>query len=210
MQAQHHELPRRTSVTDPLRIDELPIGSNGALIGLTVCPGKKGSSAFGRPWERDLSADLDVVKAWGALAVVTLIEQHEFALLEVGPLGREVVARGMQWAHLPIVDQAAPDLRFENAWIEAGPMLRGLIKAGARFVIHCRGGLGRAGTVAGRLLVETGIEPSSAIALVRAARHGAIETKPQERYVLSQQAVATAPPRHIALQRQQPQVPVAR
>ena len=49
--------------------------------------------------------------------------------------------------------------------------------------VHCKGGLGRAGTIAARLLVELGVSPKQAIADVRAARPGAIQTREQERYV---------------------------
>lgn len=49
--------------------------------------------------------------------------------------------------------------------------------------MHCKGGLGRAGTVAARLLIEFGQAPEDAIACVRAARPGAIETHQQETYL---------------------------
>ena len=52
-------------------------------------------------------------------------------------------------------------------------------------LVHCRGGLGRAGTIAARLLIELGIEPATAIERVRAVRPGAIETRAQEEYVLN-------------------------
>lgn len=51
-------------------------------------------------------------------------------------------------------------------------------------LVHCRGGLGRAGTIAARLLVELGMQPTEAIAGVRAVRPGAIETSDQEKFVL--------------------------
>jgi ADP-ribosyl-[dinitrogen reductase] hydrolase len=44
-------------------------------------------------------------------------------------------------------------------------------------LVYCCGGLGRAGTIAARLLVELGAEPITAIAGVRKARPGAIETR---------------------------------
>ena len=71
----------RDSTTHPLRIDSLPI-SNG-LLGLTLCPGKKGDSVFGGAWDRDLDVDLDAIKAWGAKGVLSLIEDHEFDMLSV-------------------------------------------------------------------------------------------------------------------------------
>ena len=49
---------------------------------------------------------------------------------------------------------------------------------------HCRGGIGRTGTIAAKLLVEFGYEPAAAITLVRRTRPGTIETKTQEQYVL--------------------------
>ena len=50
-------------------------------------------------------------------------------------------------------------------------------------LVHCKGGLGRAGLVSARLLVEAGHSPCEAIALVRSVRPGAIETAAQARYV---------------------------
>ncbi len=96
----------RTSTSHPLRIDSLPIG-NGHL-GLTLCPGKKGDSVFGAGWDRDLDVDLDVIKAWGAKAILTLIEDAEFDLLSVTGLGDAARARGMDWHHVPIPDLGVP------------------------------------------------------------------------------------------------------
>lgn len=68
----------RTSITHPLRIDDLPLG-NGRL-GITFCPGKKGDSVFGAAWDRDLDLDMDAIKGWGASAVLSLIEDLEFGM----------------------------------------------------------------------------------------------------------------------------------
>jgi len=61
--------------------------------------------------------------------------------------------------------------------------LRQRVTAGGRVLVHCRGGLGRAGTVAACLLVEFGVRPEEAIQRVRIARPNAIETSAQERHV---------------------------
>jgi ADP-ribosyl-[dinitrogen reductase] hydrolase len=61
--------------------------------------------------------------------------------------------------------------------------LHARLAAGERVVVHCKGGLGRTGTITARLLVESGVAADSAISLVRTARPGAIENDAQESYV---------------------------
>ncbi|MCE2947279.1 MAG: hypothetical protein ACK515_08490 [bacterium] len=175
----------RTSLTHPLRIDPLPVGSRGGVLGITFCPGKKAPSHAGFFWDRDLDRDLGEIAAWGAKAVVTLIEDEEFREFKVTGLGPGVKARGLDWHHLPITDTRAPDARFESGWARVGSGLCGLLVGGGRVVVHCRGGLGRAGTVAARILVDTGTPPADAIRHVRAAREGAIENDEQARHVLA-------------------------
>lgn len=169
----------RTSITDPIQIPTLPAASG--RIGISFCPGKQGPVLAGFDWKRDLAVDLDAVRGWGAAAVVSLIEKHEMELLGVGDLDTAVAARGMEWFHLPIPDVTAPGEEFEQRWHTAGARLRSLLIDGENVFIHCRGGLGRAGTVAARLLIELGITDSdTAIAQVREVRPGAIETRAQE------------------------------
>lgn len=172
----------RNSTTHPLRIDSLPIG-NG-LLGLTLCPGKKGDSVFGGTWDRDLDADLDVIKAWGAHAVLSLIEDHEFDLLSVAGLGDAVKSRRMEWHHFPIRDVDVPTAEAMQKWRHLSPGLHQILENGGRVLVHCRGGLGRAGTVAAFLLVERGRSASEAMKMVRTARPGAIETREQEHSVV--------------------------
>jgi ADP-ribosyl-[dinitrogen reductase] hydrolase len=135
-------------------------------------------------WDRDLAFDLDVIRNWGAAAVVTLLEPEELHLLRVERIGEEVSRRKMLWFHLPIVDISIPDERFEKQWDVVGEALRSILRRRLDVLVHCRGGLGRAGTIAARLLVELGMEPIKAIASVRAVRPGAIETMEQEKFIL--------------------------
>ena len=180
----------KTSVTHPLRIVAVSAGKEFGRIGITFCPGKFDPSAMSGTWDRDLSVDLDAIRDWGASAVVTLLEPHEFELLRVQQLGEEVGRREMAWFHLPIADGSIPDDSFERTWATAGEQLRSMLKNGSDIVVHCRGGIGRAGTIAARLLIEFGIAPEYAIAKVRAARPGAIETREQERFVRNIRSVA--------------------
>jgi ADP-ribosyl-[dinitrogen reductase] hydrolase len=54
-----------------------------------------------------------------------------------------------------------PDERFEKEWNVAGEELRSMLRRRLDVLVHCRGGLGRAGTIAARLLIELGMEPTS-------------------------------------------------
>jgi protein-tyrosine phosphatase len=169
----------RTSKTHPLQIAEVSAGSAQGRIGITFCPGKHDNFASTGAWARDLSADLDAIAAWGARLVLTLVESAELAALKVPHLGAEVRARGLDWRHLPIADYSVPTEAFERQWETHGWDIRSLLRNGDDVLVHCRGGLGRAGMMAALLLVELGAEPEEAIRNVRRARKGAIETPSQ-------------------------------
>jgi ADP-ribosyl-[dinitrogen reductase] hydrolase len=182
---------KRTSLTHPLQIAVVSAGPEFGRIGITFCPGKCDPHAMSGAWERDLHLDLDKIRDWGASAVVTLLEPKELILLRVERLGEEVRRREMWWFHLPIVDVSIAEERFEREWGVAGPKLCSMLHRRSDLLVHCRGGLGRAGTIAARVLVELGMEPKKAIASVRAARPGAIETLQQEEFVLGLAKLAT-------------------
>lgn len=169
----------RTSLTHPLQISEVRASPAHGRIGITFCPGKRDRFAQTGAWERDLGIDLDAVAAWGARLVLTLVEPAELVTLEVPGLGREIERRGIAWRHLPIADYSIPTEAFERQWATHGGEIRTLLRNGDDVLVHCRGGLGRAGMIAARLLVELGMEPEDAIRYVRRERRGAIETPSQ-------------------------------
>ncbi len=177
----------RTSKTHPLKIDEVSVDGILGIIGITLCPGKIQKNAISGSWERDLDADFEVIRAWGATTWVNLLTWEEMGELGVGDLGMVVAHSGtkIRYHLLPIEDGSVPDAKFEKQWESAGSDIRGDILRGGKVLIHCKGGLGRSGTIAARLLVELGAKPSEAIRRVRAARRGAIENAVQESYVCS-------------------------
>ena len=184
----------RTSHTHPLQIASVEIEQGFGRNGITFCPGKKQPAAMTGGWKRDLGLDLDAVSKFGTAALITLVEQHEIDDLQVSSIGEETLRRHMQWLHLPIRDVSVPGPDFEAAWQVHGPGLRARLRDGFNVVVHCKGGLGRAGTIAARLLVELGIEPDEAVARVRAKRPGAIETPAQALYVQGLQAAVEPEP----------------
>jgi ADP-ribosyl-[dinitrogen reductase] hydrolase len=154
-------------------IDTLTLPDSVARIGLCACPGQLDA----------LKKDLPRLREWGATGLVTLLETHELELLGVTSLAAELATLGLRWWHLPIRDMEAPNARFEARWRKTGRELHGLLNDGLSIAVHCRAGKGRTGTVAARLLVERGTEPAQAIAQVRNARPGSIETREQEQFV---------------------------
>lgn len=173
----------RTSLTHPLQIATIPAGEGRGRVGVTFCPGKVQAMSSTGPWTRDLGIDIAAIADWGAVAVVSLIEAHEMTTLGVDDLGAAVARQHMDWMHLPIVDVSTPGAAFEAGWANVGPALVHRLNSGFDILVHCKGGLGRAGMVACRLLIECGWAPDAALAAVRAVRPGAVETPAQERYV---------------------------
>lgn len=168
----------RTSLTHPLEIAEITPSLGYGKIGITFCPGKKQAHAATGSWNRDIDLDLDAIAAWNAAAVVTLLEKHEMAGLKVEGLGGGVIARHMLWYHFPIADGTA-EVEPYPVWCLYREELVALVRDGSNILVHCKGGLGRAGMIAVELLASLGMPNDEAIAQVRDVRPGAIETRDQ-------------------------------
>ena len=184
------DMKMRTSVTHPLRIDEIRIENLAGVIGLTFCPGKTQKNGWTGAWQRSLDLDLAAIKTWGADAVVTLMESKELDLYDVRDLPGKVQGLGMTWIHLPVQDEQAPTKQFDLAWRTEGKALVERLISGQRILLHCKGGLGRTGTVAAKLLIEVGYSADEAVNIVRNAREDTIDTGQQESYVRKQRSSA--------------------
>jgi predicted protein tyrosine phosphatase len=168
---------------NPIHVDFLAPETHGlpGRLGLTVAPGK---------WRPGLdSASDDLVRddllhlrdGHGAKVLVTLLEEFEMrklAIPELLPMAKRLRLRSI-W--FPIQDVSVPsDMDATVTLVEGiiGPMQRG-----EAVVVHCRGGLGRSGTIAACCLVARGREPVEAIRMVRKARPGAVEVESQVDFV---------------------------
>ena len=65
-----------------------------------------------------------------------------------------------------------------------------------RVLIHCKGGCGRSGMVALRLMIEAGEAPDEALARLRSVRPCAVETDAQMRWAMSAERGAATFVRH--------------
>ncbi|MGO4718596.1 cyclin-dependent kinase inhibitor 3 family protein [Stenotrophomonas sp. 2MCAF14_2] len=175
----------RTSLSHPLEIATLLVGQRGGAIGVTFAPGKHQSTAMTGSWSRDLDIDLRALRAWGASHLISLLEPYEFKELQIPALPERAAIYGIHWYGLPIVDGSPPNTSFLQKWKKLELSLCNELREGRRVVVHCKGGLGRAGTVACMLLLASreSLSSEDAIKRVRGVRNGAVETLEQEQFL---------------------------
>jgi len=148
---------------------------------MTFAPGKKARGIDGR-WERGLDADLERLREeYRTRVLVSLVEAHELRSLGITELPASAAKVYLKLLRFPIPDAGIPSSMSDTVEV-VGKILEEL-RQGRTVVIHCRGGLGRTGLVAACCLTALGHEADAAIALVRTARPGAIETDEQARFV---------------------------
>ena len=175
----------KTSETSPIYVDFLDPADTGlpGRIGLTIAPGK--NDGLYR-WNRDLDADLQRLRdEYRCELLVSLMEAHEYEFLRISDLFDRARAYGIETLHFPIVDVDAPKPDEMPEFAALIERILASARAGHTVVIHCRGGLGRSGTVAAACLVALGHRPADAIERVRSVRPGAVESCSQERWVHS-------------------------
>jgi len=151
----------------------------GWRVGLTFAPGKCGPSRSGHLWERNLGADVDVVAREGIRTIACLVEAYELVKWGIAALPSAVAARGIELLHCPIPDVSVPALD------DARSLVRELIARREQpILIHCIGGLGRTGVIAGCLLRALDVAPDEALRRLAAARGAECpETPGQRRFV---------------------------
>ncbi len=160
----------RTSTTHPLYVSWLPLEGDQGRLGITLCPGKYQPVASTGSWNRQLDVDLQALVDMGVNRLISLITEEDMTMLRVENLGDEARRFGLAWDHLPLPDTTVPT----DSWMERGmPVLEdllGSIPEGEVAVVHCMGGLSRAGTFASMYLWLRGMDMAEAIQRVREER----------------------------------------
>ncbi len=175
-----------TSETHPIYADFVPEEHTKApgRLGMTFAPGMKARRLRGR-WDRDLEADLGVLREeYGADVLVSVMEEHEYQGYKIPELFERDTTEGIEVLRFAIEDINVPK---EAEAEEYERLIRSIVdrlREGKNVVVHCRGGLGRTGTVAACVLVLLGDHSADeAIDVVRAARRGTVQTEEQEDFV---------------------------
>jgi protein-tyrosine phosphatase len=181
--ADYHSKVTSTSETEPIRVDFVPQEAHGlpGRLGLTFAPGKCGRGVSAT-WDRNLAKDLARLHAhYRTKVLVTLIEEFEMELAGIPRLLGEVKKAGMKSLWFPITDVATP--RWPEDPIPLVAEICEDLGSGDTVVVHCMGGLGRAGTIAACVLAARGLDAERAVEVVRTARRGALETPSQVAFV---------------------------
>ena len=98
------------------------------------------------------------------------------------------VITGLKWFHLPIEDDHAPEAAFEQAWTSQSAAILDLLQKGGRLALHCKGGTGRTGLIATRLLLALGWELEPAMAVVKALRPKALTLPAHQAWIADEAA----------------------
>lgn len=176
-----------TSKLRPLYVNQfskeiLPIKGT---VGMTLAPGKKGSSLIdSTTWNRDLGEDLDhLKKVYKTDLIVSLMEDFEFDMLEISNFKEMCAEKGIRNIRFHIVDGSVPEEKQKEEYFCLLKELKKEAENGTNIVIHCRGGLGRTGTLATCLLILFGYSSTDALNETRKCRVGTVENSIQEKFI---------------------------
>jgi protein-tyrosine phosphatase len=135
----------------------------------------------GGDWLED---ELIRMKNAGIQTVVSLLEKHEAAYLELSEEAHAATQAGLNFISFPIRDTQTPSdpVAFET-FIQH---LVNQLRAGERIGVHCRGSIGRATVTAACALIHLGWSPSSALSAIMMARGCSVpDTLEQENWILN-------------------------
>ncbi|WP_353474463.1 dual specificity protein phosphatase family protein [Salipiger sp. H15] len=145
----------------------------------------------------DFAGDMAHVTEWRPAMVITLVTQAEMEEVGAAALGAHVQDHGSRWVHLPIPDFGTPPEEMLHRWPEVSAQVRHALAGGGRVLVHCRGGCGRSGMVALRLMIEAGEAADDALARLRHVRPCAVETEGQMDWAMQATRSAALFLRHV-------------
>ncbi len=161
-----------------LVIHALPVG--GGILAIAPLPGGGGH----------YPADLEHMREWRPALVISLTPRAEMVAHGSEGLGQDMQERGARWVHFPIPDFGVPDSDVNKSWPQLSAHARKALAGGGRVLVHCRGGCGRSGMIALRLMIEAGEAAGPALKRLRGVRACAIETDAQMEWSLRRKTKA--------------------
>ena len=150
-------------------------GTWGVLVYLLRLGRKKGVT-----YNRDLESDLNVIRGSNIHVIVCLLEWSELYKIGIQNYPLRAQESGFYFYHLPIEDHHVPNVRDVNILV---PLIIHHLRQGHNVLVHCSGGIGRAGVVTACCLCSLGYLPSDSVSTVRSLRIGAIKNDHQVQFI---------------------------
>ena len=174
-----------TSAERPLEVSFIPEFVLGprfpGKLGMTICPGRKGHGIQGNH-DRNMCTDMTRLRdVYSIDIIVSLMEEFEYQQHRADTLWEEAKAHRINTVWFPIVDMTPPANQPDTIAL-VGSILAALAK-GQNVLVHCRGGLGRTGTIVACVLKAAGFTAPHAIGITRATRPNTIERGTQVEFV---------------------------
>lgn len=117
-------------------------------------------------YHRPRDADFPILRSMGCTHVITLLREDEGA----GRFKANAQKNGLEWIWVPIPNGKHPEGEVHERLLQAMPVLSQLLDEGRSLLIHCSAGIHRTGAVAYALLRWRGLDRTSAIKIITAAR----------------------------------------
>jgi cyclin-dependent kinase inhibitor 3 len=175
---------------DLIKISIIFVHQSQGKLGLSQCPGKNlQQGRDGKAHVRDIRSDISSFKDRGVNAIVCLLNDPELRSIGVHPEKYKEAASfcDITFIQYPILEMAAPET-VESVEAAVLRPVCDYILSGKFVVLHCRGGIGRAGTIAACMLKKMNLESNYALAIkyIRKKRDKrCIESRKQEDFVKS-------------------------
>ncbi|WP_045996734.1 phosphatase domain-containing protein [Loktanella sp. S4079] len=150
-------------------LHKIPLG--GGCLAIAPAPGANG----------DFATDISQIAEWGARLVITMTTVDELQALGTANMRTDLVQMGIDWLHLPVPDFSTPDTLD---WSTLRENVLGRLENAEHVLVHCRGGCGRSGMLALRLMIAGGEAPNNALKRLRSIRPCAVETADQMRWAM--------------------------
>ena len=178
----------RNSRSHKLKITWIPIWydkKTAGHIGMTFCPGKVQPWSMTGGWDRDLDLDIRELKKANVGHVISLVTKDEMEELRVKHLGKRLQSNGIQWYHAPTPDEEVPDKLWFIRSLSIIKQVMPNFYQGKRVVVHCKGGISRAGIFACIVVwLLSGFDMPRAISMVREMRDARGINPKQEQFLL--------------------------
>ena len=146
---------------------------NRSNLYISMCPGRKDHR-----YQCDLMSDLDFIRNQGIDVVISLLQDYELTKLQISDYRECAEQSGLIYYNFPIIDGNVPS---NNGLYTIINTIREHMDVGHNVLVHCKCGLGRAGTICAAVFIYFGYSSQESISLIRSLRPGAIQTQIQER-----------------------------